>query len=250
MSASGEHCALSTTTITCQSVHKNDEDAILFLTSPSTHHDRSPSRTSQRELEENSSVFLSCLLQTPISSPTDACVAGYFRHRLLVLAYPARRPQRAQISVAQTCQQGSACACQPFTHAIALTTAPADRFTPWQLIVSTLTGVYAVRNLDKILGLAGRPSLLRSQRCTFTPPYQPQSRLPTSCVPLPNTPSTSHAAHSRGYTVLSVILPLDVDQHGARCGFRHSDAHQTPVAERHLLCAFLDILYHLCQRGR
>ncbi|KAL1939810.1 hypothetical protein VTO73DRAFT_9510 [Trametes versicolor] len=28
------------------------------------------------------------------------------------------------------------------------------RFTPWQLIVSTLTGVYAVRNLDKILGLA------------------------------------------------------------------------------------------------
>ncbi|KAJ8468257.1 hypothetical protein ONZ51_g9761 [Trametes cubensis] len=27
-------------------------------------------------------------------------------------------------------------------------------FTPWQLIVSTLTGVYAVRNLDKILGLA------------------------------------------------------------------------------------------------
>ncbi|KAI8993039.1 Alpha/Beta hydrolase protein [Trametes punicea] len=28
------------------------------------------------------------------------------------------------------------------------------RFTPWQLIVSTLTGVYAARNLDKILGLA------------------------------------------------------------------------------------------------
>ncbi|KZT71007.1 alpha/beta-hydrolase [Daedalea quercina L-15889] len=27
------------------------------------------------------------------------------------------------------------------------------RFTPWQLIVSTLTGVYAVRNFDKILGL-------------------------------------------------------------------------------------------------
>ncbi|RPD59870.1 alpha/beta-hydrolase [Lentinus tigrinus ALCF2SS1-6] len=28
------------------------------------------------------------------------------------------------------------------------------RFTPWQIVVSTLTGVYAVRNLDKILGLA------------------------------------------------------------------------------------------------
>ncbi|KAH8093945.1 alpha/beta-hydrolase [Cristinia sonorae] len=28
-----------------------------------------------------------------------------------------------------------------------------QRFTPWQIIVSTLTGVYTVRNLDKILGL-------------------------------------------------------------------------------------------------
>ncbi|TFK93752.1 alpha/beta-hydrolase [Polyporus arcularius HHB13444] len=28
------------------------------------------------------------------------------------------------------------------------------QYTPWQIIVSTLTGVYAVRNLDKILGLA------------------------------------------------------------------------------------------------
>lgn len=28
-------------------------------------------------------------------------------------------------------------------------------FTPWQLILSTLTGVYALRNLDKILGLDG-----------------------------------------------------------------------------------------------
>ncbi|OBZ68289.1 Hormone-sensitive lipase [Grifola frondosa] len=33
------------------------------------------------------------------------------------------------------------------------------RFTPWQLVVSTLTGVYAVRNLDKILGL-GSPEPL------------------------------------------------------------------------------------------
>ncbi|KAK7687173.1 hypothetical protein QCA50_009677 [Cerrena zonata] len=33
------------------------------------------------------------------------------------------------------------------------------QFTPWQLIVSTLTGVYAVRNLDKILGL-GAPEPL------------------------------------------------------------------------------------------
>ncbi|KAI0341955.1 alpha/beta-hydrolase [Trametopsis cervina] len=34
-----------------------------------------------------------------------------------------------------------------------------QRFTPWQLIVSTLTGVYAARNIDKILGL-GSPEPL------------------------------------------------------------------------------------------
>lgn len=34
---------------------------------------------------------------------------------------------------------------------------PVERFTPWQIIVSTLTGVYAVRNIDKILGLGCKP---------------------------------------------------------------------------------------------
>ena len=28
-----------------------------------------------------------------------------------------------------------------------------EQFTPWQIVVSTLTGVYTVRHLDKILGL-------------------------------------------------------------------------------------------------
>ncbi len=41
----------------------------------------------------------------------------------------------------------------PFTTADL--TPPQEQYTPWQIIVSTLTGVYAVRNLDKILGLAG-----------------------------------------------------------------------------------------------
>ena len=30
-----------------------------------------------------------------------------------------------------------------------------ERFTPWQIIVSTLTAVYSIRNFDKILGLSG-----------------------------------------------------------------------------------------------
>ncbi|KAI9062923.1 alpha/beta-hydrolase [Trametes sanguinea] len=41
------------------------------------------------------------------------------------------------------------------------------RYTPWQLIVSTLTGVYAVRNLDKILGLAAPEPLAK----LYSPSY-------------------------------------------------------------------------------
>ena len=29
-------------------------------------------------------------------------------------------------------------------------------FTPWQIIVSTLTAVYAMRNADKLIGLGGK----------------------------------------------------------------------------------------------
>ena len=29
-------------------------------------------------------------------------------------------------------------------------------FTPWQIIVSTLTAVYAMRNADKLVGLGGK----------------------------------------------------------------------------------------------
>ncbi|KAJ4483227.1 Alpha/Beta hydrolase protein [Lentinula aciculospora] len=42
-----------------------------------------------------------------------------------------------------------------------------QRFTPWQIIVSTLTAVYAIRNFDKILGLES-PEPLRS---LYSPNY-------------------------------------------------------------------------------
>ena len=32
-------------------------------------------------------------------------------------------------------------------------------FTPWQIVVSTLTAVYAMRNADKLIGLGGKFSL-------------------------------------------------------------------------------------------
>ncbi|THH32313.1 hypothetical protein EUX98_g1913 [Antrodiella citrinella] len=42
-----------------------------------------------------------------------------------------------------------------------------ERFTPWQIVVSTLTGVYAVRHIDKILGLGSPEPLAR----LYSPSY-------------------------------------------------------------------------------
>ncbi|KAI0374058.1 alpha/beta-hydrolase [Pilatotrama ljubarskyi] len=51
------------------------------------------------------------------------------------------------------------------------------RFTPWQLIVSTLTGVYAVRNLDKILGLAAPEPLAN----LYSPSYYRATWIAIGC---------------------------------------------------------------------
>jgi hypothetical protein len=34
-----------------------------------------------------------------------------------------------------------------------------ERFTPWQIILSTLTSLYVIRNFDKILGFGGESPL-------------------------------------------------------------------------------------------
>ncbi len=88
--------------------------------------------------------------------------AGCSGHHLLVLAHPTWRPRRTKIPIYQAGEQNATYDCQLCTIGVALTHVHvhAGRFTPWQLIVSTLTGVYAVRNLDKILGLAGRCTAL------------------------------------------------------------------------------------------
>lgn len=46
--------------------------------------------------------------------------------------------------------------------------ATAERFTPYQLIVGTMTAIYALRNLDVILGLGGEPHQYRSTTCLLT----------------------------------------------------------------------------------
>ena len=58
-----------------------------------------------------------------------------------------------------------------------------ERFTPWQLIVSTLTGMYAVRHLDKILGLAGEFHTHHDFVMTFIVLPQHRNRSRIWCVP-------------------------------------------------------------------
>jgi hypothetical protein len=122
----------------------------------------------------------------------------------------------------------------------------AEQFTPWQLIVSTLTGVYAARNLDKIVGLSGKHVHVNSYELTLivaaTTAPDPLANLvcmlsPTS-IPL-LTP----------FIVLTIILSCHMDCHWSRRRVR--DRHDGPpeVAQRYLLCAFLDILHHICYRG-
>lgn len=42
------------------------------------------------------------------------------------------------------------------THNISRFSSFPGNFTPWQIIVSTLTAVYAMRNADKLVGLGGK----------------------------------------------------------------------------------------------
>lgn len=61
-----------------------------------------------------------------------------------------------------------------------------DHFTPWQLIVSTLTAVYAMRNADKLIGLGGE----------FSRPirklHEVQLSSPTAPEPLARLVCSSH----------------------------------------------------------
>lgn len=65
-----------------------------------------------------------------------------------------------------------------FTHWIDIPDrTAAERFTPWQIVLSTLTGVYAIRNFDKILGFNGKLTSSASNPLLKHSP-QHRSRLP------------------------------------------------------------------------
>ncbi len=67
-----------------------------------------------------------------------------------------------------------------------------DDFTPWQIIVSTLTAVYAMRNADKLIGLGGEfPHPIRKPRkAQLSSPIAPEPLARLVCssrlfLPLP-----------------------------------------------------------------
>lgn len=84
---------------------------------------------------------------------------GLPRLLLLDLETHLWKPGRTPCLVAETVEQKTA-----YVHSfgiLSLLTRAAERFSPWQIIVSTLTTVYALKHLDKILGLGCKrhPSL-------------------------------------------------------------------------------------------
>ena len=95
------------------------------------------------------------------------------------------------------------------------------RFTPWQIILSTLTGVYAIKNLDKILGLNG----MLTTTITLSPslkhyPSSGASSPLSSCFVL-----SQALMHSLilSRIVFAILLSSDLDSNrsGCRVCFRH-----------------------------
>ena len=86
-------------------------------------------------------------------------------------------------------------------------------FTPWQIVVSTLTAVYAMRNADKLIGLGGESSLpIRKPREAQFPLRfgQPPSPTRASCVHLV---SFYFFPVVITFAVCSIVLSRNLDQH-------------------------------------
>jgi len=102
-----------------------------------------------------------------------------------------------------------------------------ERFTPWQIIVSTLTAVYSIRNFDKILGLSGEC------KSTFCNPELPEhgvssrAACPTGSFPLIHIYNETDTV-----TVFTIILSCNLDRHRVRCRIRHSHVNSAQVATR------------------
>ena len=86
-------------------------------------------------------------------------LTGLSRYTLLAVENRSREFRATKAAMASQSQQGDGCVSfevtDEFAHELSDLDNQPGRFTPWQIIASTLTAVYAVRNFDKILGLPG-----------------------------------------------------------------------------------------------
>ena len=78
---------------------------------------------------------------------------GLSRHLLLDLETRLRESWWTLLRVAKKVEPET-----PYVHTFTILSPfrlnrETERFSPWQIIVSTLTTIYALKNLDKILGL-------------------------------------------------------------------------------------------------
>lgn len=143
--------------------------------SPPPPHDRPSAGTPQRQLEENPGQYLvfratHCDIQGVVLM-SCAFVCQVF---LVIIFWFSRilrgdpnGPRLLWIRRANKALSESVCAAW---RSFLITRE--ERFTPWQLIVSTLTGMYTVRHLDKILGLAGKLRSPLTRGIFLIPPLQ------------------------------------------------------------------------------
>lgn len=78
---------------------------------------------------------------------------GIYCNLFLAMANRAWKCWTPPNFMSEESKQCPKCDYPPYMEQVYLLTSQSEHFTPWQIIVSTLTALYAIRNFDKILGL-------------------------------------------------------------------------------------------------
>ena len=116
------------------------------------------------------------------------------------------------------------------------------RFTPWQIVLSTLTGVYALKNLDKILGLSGMlTSIILNPSLKHYPSTGASSPLSSCLVP-------SHALMlllMLSRIVFAILLSCDLDSNRSGCRVCYRHVHPEEMVTGSGIYNILSVLYRV-----
>lgn len=121
------------------------------------------------------------------------------------------------------------------------------RFTPWQVVLSTLTGVYAIRNLDKILGLSGKPTSFILNSSLKYCPSSGATRPFSSCFVLFHLSIHFLMLSS---IVFAVLLSSDLDSYRSRYRICYCHVHPQEMVTRFSLYSILSVLHRVRSRSR